>query len=234
MTSFRSRFNPCGLKIPPRNPCTRKRTLLCAKGFTAPPELLLDGYCTPAEDQGATPRCAAFAASNFAESVLWRVNGRPVSVDPAPLYAHAKTLDGDPDGEGTYLECALEALKAKGWFPRNCQVRTFGNSFFGYGEASGLDEVKFAVHRYGCCVAGFNITDEWFSPKRAVVAGGPGHECQGGHAVLICGYDAGGVLVMNSWGAGYGRDGKVYVANRAFERQFMYGAVLTKVMDGLD
>ena len=27
---------------------------------------------------------------------------------------------------------------------------------------------------------------------------------------------------------------KVYVSNRAFERQFMYGAVLTRVFDGAE
>ena len=113
-------------------------------------------------------------------------------------------------------------------------MKTFGNDFFGLGRASGLSDVKFAVHRYGCCLAGFNITDEWFSPRKAVVSGEPGREYQGGHAVQVCGYDPWGVLVMNSWGKGYGRDGKVYVSNRAFERQFMYGAVLTKVMDGLE
>lgn len=230
--NFRNMYNPNGLKIPTRLP---SRSLLAADPSRVPPdELLLDGYCTPAEDQGATPRCAAYAASNFAESVLWRKTGRPTEVDPGPLYEYAKTIDGDPDGDGTYLECALKALVHFNRFPKTCSVKTFGNDFFGFGRASGLSDVKFAVHRYGCCLAGFNITDEWFSPRKAVVSGEPGREYQGGHAVLVCGYDPWGVLVMNSWGKGYGRDGKVYVSNRAFERQFMYGAVLTKVMDGLE
>ena len=70
--------------------------------------------------------------------------------------------------------------------------------------------------------------------RRYVIKGGPGFEMQGGHAVLVCGYDEGGFLIMNSWGKSYGKDGKVYVSNRAFERQFMYGAVLTRVFDGAE
>ena len=228
--NFRRSYNQYGLRIPAR--LSGRRALRVSSMFEAPRELLLDGYCTPAEDQGSKPWCAAYAASNFAESVLWRMKGFRREVDPAPVYRHAKSIDGDPTGDGTYLECALKGLVAGGIFKRECLVRTFGNSWYGFGGSGGADETKYAVHRYGCCLAGFNITDEWFDPKDAVVRGGPGFVTQGGHAVLVCGYDEGGFLVMNSWGKSYGRDGKVYVSNKAFERQFMYGAVLTRVLDG--
>ena len=232
MNKFEKMFNPNGLLVPDRIPLGS--ALRVPKRFEAPPELILDGYCTPVEDQGSKPWCAAYSATNFAESVLWRVNGYRTDIDPGPVYWHAKSIDGDPTGDGTYLECALKGLVAGGIFKRECLVRTFGNSWYGFGDSGGADETKYAVHRYGCCLAGFNITDEWFDPKDAVVRGGPGFVTQGGHAVLVCGYDEGGFLVMNSWGKAYGREGKVYVSNRAFERQFMYGAVLTRVLDGAE
>lgn len=230
--NFRSMYNPDGLKVPVRLPA--KTALRASARFEAPRELILDGYCTPVEDQGSKPWCAAYAATSFAENVLWRVNGWHKDVDPAPVYRNAKAIDGDPDGDGTYLECALKGLQAAGVFPETCRVRTFGSSWFGLGASDGVEETRYAVHRYGCCVAGFSITDEWFSPRGAVVRGGPGHSAEGGHAVLVCGYDQDGFLVMNSWGRSYGRDGKVFVSNRAFERQFMYGAVLTRVLDGIE
>lgn len=230
--SFREHFNPAGLKVPDAPAPTRSR-LLASWGFRPPRELLLDGYCTPAEDQGSKPWCAAYAATSFGESVMWRKTGRPDQIDPGPVYAHAKSIDGDPDGDGTYLECALEGLKTVTRALDGCDVRSFGNSRFGLGLGDGLLEVKFAVHRYGCCLAGFDITDEWFSPKDAVIRGTAGEKA-GGHAVLVCGYDENGVLIMNSWGRAYGRDGKVYVSNSAFERQFMYGATLTRAFDGLE
>ena len=230
--NFRKSYNPSGLKIPGR--LAGRLALKVSALFEAPKELLLDGYCTPAEDQGSKPWCAAYAATNFAESVLWRMKGFRRDIDPAPVYRYAKTIDGDPEGDGTYLECALKGLVATNVFRRECRVRTFGNSWFGFGATDGLNETRYAVHRYGCCLAGFNITDEWFAPRDAVIRGGTGFEMQGGHAVLVCGYDEGGFLVMNSWGKAYGREGKVYVSNRAFERQFMYGAVLTRVFDGAE
>lgn len=230
--NFRKMYNPAGLKVPARIP--RKAALKVTARFEAPKELLLDGYCTPVEDQGSKPWCAAYAATNFAENVLWRMKGWHQDIDPAPVYRYAKSIDGDPTGDGTYLECALKGLLHVGAFGGMCQVRTFGNSWFGFGDSEGILETKFAVHRYGCCLAGFSITDEWFAPKNAVVKGGAGFEAQGGHAVLICGYDEGGFLIMNSWGRGYGHDGKIYISNKAFERQFMYGAVLTRVLDGAE
>lgn len=229
MNKFERMYNPCGLRIPEKlNAKTRMRF---GSRFIAPDELLLDGYATPVEDQGAKPYCAAYAASNFAESVLWRRDGYPKTIDPDPLYAHAKTIDGDPTGDGTYLECTLDALLEKRYFDRSvCKVKTFGGKILGFG--SGLADVKTAIHRYGCCIAGFNITGEWFSPRGGVIRGGG--ESQGGHAVTLVGYDKDGVLILNSWGRSYAHDGKVYITNKAFDEQFMYAGVLTRCMDGLE
>lgn len=141
-----------------------------APKFRGPPRLLLSGYCTPVENQGAKPWCAAYSASSYAENILWRVKGYREEIDPAPVYAHAKRIDGDPDGDGTYLECALDALLEQGLFDRNVsKVKTFGGRMFCSDTA--LDDLKYAVHRYGVCVAGFNITSEWFAPKGDVIRG---------------------------------------------------------------
>lgn len=200
-----------------------------APKFRGPPRLLLSGYCTPVENQGAKPWCAAYSASSYAENILWRVKGYREEIDPAPVYAHAKRIDGAPDGDGTYLECALDALLEQGLFDRNVsKVKTFGGRMFGSDTA--LDDLKYAVHRYGVCVAGFNITSEWFDPKGDVIRGERAAR-QGGHAVTVCGYDETGVLILNSWGADYARNGFVYLSNKAFDDQFMYGALLTHVLD---
>lgn len=229
---FRGHFNQAGLRFK-LGPVRVKRRLCAAQRFDPPKELLLDGYCTPAEDQGARPWCAAYAATSFAESVKWRLNGRYTELDPGPVYRKAKEIDGE-EGDGTYLDCALEALVALNVFPKSCKAKMFGNDFFGFGPGSGFDTLKWAIHRYGCCLGAFNITEEWFTPRDAVIRGEPGWSSQGGHAVLICGYDQGGCLVMNSWGRDYGRDGKVYVRRQAFDRQFMCGAVLAGAFRGME
>lgn len=230
MNGYKARFNPNGLKIPKE--LKRSRLFSAARNFQAPKELILTGYCVPADDQGAKPWCAAYAAANYAENLLWRKRGFHVELDPAPLYQYAKTVDGNPSEDGTYLECTLQALLKYGHFDSTiCKIKTVGGSVFGNGSA--LNDVKYAIHRYGVVMAGFNITDEWYNPAKGVVRGGGGYAEQGGHAVLIVGYDEDGVIIQNSWSGNYAHDGFVYLTNRAFGEQFMYAAFLTRALDGL-
>lgn len=228
--SFEKMFNPLGLRVPEK--LCKKNLMKFGSRIECPDKLILDGYTTPVENQGDKPFCAAYSASSFAESILWRKNGFRKEIDPVPLYVHAKKIDGDPTGDGTFLECTLDALLEKKYFSRDiCKVKTFGGAMFGQG--SGLPAVKNAIHRYGVCIAGFNITGEWFKPTNGVIKGDKSAS-QGGHAVTLVGYDRDGVLVLNSWGKGYAHNGFVYLTNKAFENQFMYGAVLTRCLDNLN
>jgi len=212
MQRFAKMFVPGALLRPKR--LAKSGMLKAPAKFQGPKELILTGYCTPVENQGAKPWCAAYAASSYAENIRWRIDGYRRDIDPAPLYAYAKTVDGSPDTDGTYLECTLRALMAKGHLPA-MSVKTFDT----------LRDLKYAVHRQGVCIAGFNITSDWFSPRKGVVFGEG--ETQGGHAVTVCGYDEGGVVILNSWGADWGHGGFAYVTNKAFGDQFMYGAALS-------
>lgn len=230
MNEYKRRFVPGALRVPKE---IRKSSAFCAaQNFQAPKELILTGYCVPVDDQGDKPWCAAYSAANYAENLLWRKRGYHREIDPAPLYAYAKTIDGDPEGDGTYLECTLKALLTYGHFDSDiCKVKTIGGSCFG--NASALRDVKYAIHRYGVVMAGFNITDEWYNPVKGVVRGGGGHTPQGGHAVLVVGYDEDGVIIQNSWGLRYAHEGFVYLTNRAFNEQFMYAAFLSRALDGM-
>ena len=227
--NYKNKFVPGGLKVPQE---IKKTRLFCAaKNFQAPKELILTGYCVPVDDQGQKPWCAAYSAANYAENLLWRKRGFHQEIDPAPLYKFAKSIDGDPEGDGTYLECTLKALLEYGHFdPNICKIKTIGGGLFG--NSSALQDVKYAIHRYGVIMAGFNITSEWYNPKEGVVRGYEGTE-QGGHAVLIVGYDEDGVIIQNSWGLDYAHNGFVYLTNHAFEKQFMYAAFLTNALNGL-
>lgn len=184
-------------------------------------------YCTAIEDQGSKPWCAAYTAAAFAENVLWRKNGRITEIEPDWIYKYAKKHDGDPDGDGTTLDCVLEALRDRKVFdPKVCRVRTV------YGE----QDVKAAIHRFGCFLGAFNITDEWYDlslPHRENVTGEKsGAASLGGHAVLVVGYNPGGVWIENSWGKEWGKDGFAFIEWSAFRRQYMYGTVLTNCLDG--
>jgi hypothetical protein len=231
MNKYEKLFFPGALKTPEK---LKSRAFCAAKNFEPPKELILSGYCVPVDNQGQTPWCAAYSAANYAENILWRKRGYHSEIDPEPLYRYAKSIDGDPHGDGTYLECTLEALVKYGHFDGTlCKIRTFGGPGFGRDAASALLDVKYAVHKYGICMAGFNVSSEWFRPKNGVITGAT-KDSEGGHAVLICGYDEGGVLVQNSWGKDYGHGGFVYVSNKAFADQFIYGAILTRSLDGFN
>ena len=223
---YEKMFVPGALTVPEKLP--KKNNFCAASTFQGPKELLLDGYCTPTENQGALPYCAAFAASSFAESVLWRKRGYHKDIDPVPLYKYAKTVDGDPDGDGTTLNAALSALTGKGYFDgKVCKVKTFGGRR--YGNAGALNDLKYSIFKYGVCEIGLDITTQWYCPKGGVIQ--KGGDSLGGHAILACGWDEGGILILNSWGANWGKGGFAYIPNSLFEEQFMYGATLTHVLD---
>ena len=193
--------------------------------FMAPSRIDLRDYCTPTEDQGMKPWCAAYAAAQWTENIKWRLTDVPANLEPAPIYQYAKTIDGDPNGAGTTLTAVLEYCR-KAWFTSaSCKVLIL--------HANRLS-VKYAIHKFGCALGGFNIDSSWWGVKQdAPIISGKGTPNQGGHAVLICGYDKQGVWIQNSWGKGWGEWGFAKLPWQAFDAQFMYGAVISNVLDGL-
>lgn len=226
---FENMFYPGALAIPEK--LLKKQSFKAAATFNGPGEIIADFYLTPVENQGSNPWCAAFAATTYAESILWRKNGYHKDIDPEAIYRYCKTVDGDPDGDGTTLTAAMDALLAKGYFDKSvCKVKTFGGLIYGNGGA--LNTLKYAVHRYGVVEIGLDIDSSWYSPRKGVISG-DGQEL-GGHAVVCAGYDQDGFIICNSWGIDWGHDGKAYVPNAVMEREFLYSAILTHALDGLE
>lgn len=189
-------------------------------------------YCTAIEDQGSKPWCAAYTAAAFAENVLWRKTGRIEQVEPKWVYQYAKQHDGDPTGDGTTLDCVLAALLSRKIFdPKVCKVKMVGNGWLG----TSTDDVKAAIHRFGCLLGGFNITEEWYALAKKgeeTITGRRMNTSLGGHAVLVVGYNPAGVWFENSWSKDWGKDGFGFIEWRAFKEQWMYGTVLTNCLDG--
>lgn len=217
-------LHPVGFCKMPRG-FSHKVALRASTGFLAPSRIDLRDYCTPTEDQGLKPWCAAYSAAQWAENIKWRLTGRPEDVDPAMLYKYAKEHDGDPCGEGTTLTAVMDALHQFVFKSDNCRVKVIRNNRL---------SVKYAIHRFGCALGGFNIDSSWWGVKAgSPVVAGTGETNLGGHAILICGYDKQGVWIQNSWGKGWGEWGFAKIPWDVFDREFMYGAVLTSVLDGL-
>ena len=214
-------------------PSDRAKVPLLSVGgqrFVAPLEVDLRGYETRTENQGQLPYCAAYTAAGFTENIKWRVNGYPKDIDPVPLYKFAKTIDGDPNGDGTTLDAVCEALRHYGYFDADkCRTRLIWGD-----EGNARDNIRFALHRYGVALGAFNITEEWYDKNKVNhVVAIPNSPHIGGHAVEICGFNQQGVIVHNSWGVEWGLKGFAIVSWSEFDSQFIYAAVLTNALDGL-
>ena len=217
------------LKVPEN--LNRLPSLKASKKFVAPSVVNSMGLCTITEDQGATSKCAAYSTTSFAEAILWKKNHYPTQLDPAAVYAKAKELDGDNE-DGTTLVSAMKTLLLvyPDLFDKTCKPKTI--TAFG-GDVS---NIKFAIHKYGMMVGGFNITTDWYDCNSKCKGWIPsnGGKSVGGHAVLICGYNQNGLQIQNSWGPSFGESGFATLSWDDVAKQFMYGSILQGCLKHLD
>lgn len=218
------RHHPVGfLRVPPQMKDMSVLRFNSAR-FVAPKEVLLMDYCTRTEDQGATPMCAGYAASLFAENVLWRKNDVPTEISARLLYEHAKSIDGEPDVDGTSLAAVMQSLLDLNIFDKDiCKINIIKT----------IPQIQFAIHKFGCCLLGLNISREWYAcnAKKATIYGSGDQTLIGGHAVLCCGYNRDGVMIANSWGEEWAHYGFALLTWECLEKQFIYGAVLTNCLN---
>lgn len=187
--------------------------------FVAPKTIYTMDYCIQPYNQGDKPWCAAYAAAGFTSNVLWRKMGYPKHFDARPIYEYAKQKDNMPGVAGTTLVAVLDALMHKGYFSKDiCTVKILRS----------IQSIRFALHKFGCCLLGLNVTKEWYTcnASKPTIEGKNRPPLIGGHAVLACGYDREWLIFQNAWGEEWGRYGFGYIAWEELEREFLHGAVL--------
>lgn len=69
------------------------------------------------------------------------------------VYAHAKLIEGDTTGEGTYLECAIKAALKLGGFmdSKNIKIGMLNND----GTDKTVQMMKYLIHKYDFVHCGF-------------------------------------------------------------------------------
>jgi hypothetical protein len=171
-------------------------------------------------DQGNTQQCAAYAMAGWLEHYRWKFDGITEQIDPAPIYARAKEIDGYPGVEGTTLQAVVQAAQ---------DLKLLAN-VSGIRELTGPKKVKRALHRYGPILAAFSATDKWSQAKpNGWMENGGAYV--GGHAGLLCGYsddqknDRPYLSLQGSYGPGSGWQGFVRMSPEQFEQEFYYGLI---------
>lgn len=177
----------------------------------------------PTDNQHDVPACAGYSACTLIESLYWKQSGKLVQLDAQQVYAKAKTIDGNPDADGTYLEYSLKAALSlcDFGFLKNASIELFYNDK----TNETIELTKFLIHKYDFLQAGFIIDQAWYAcTNKNYVLKSYGASL-GGHAVNICGYDQQGVYIMNQWGM-WGAKGFAIMPWDIFLKELMYGAFI--------
>jgi len=206
-----------GYLLEDNTPISAKDFIKTDERFVAPPDIDHRSLCLPTSNQGSNPHCAGYSTAGYVEIYNWRTKHYPEQVDGSLIYNEAKKTDGN-SGPGTYLKDATRAVITLGLMkgtPKNV-VR------------SALD-VKFAIHEYNACIVGFRITNEWnMVEKKTGIIVNLRDQAKplGGHAVLLCGYNAFGVIIQNSWDITWGLNGFAYLSWEQFSKELMDAYVI--------
>jgi len=201
--------------IPEEVPLAGPEVYKAAKKFRAPRKIDNRDMCLASSNQGQTPHCAGYSTAGYIEFQNWKTLHYPEQVDGDAIYFAAKKID-DYNGDGTSLSSAMQGainlglIKGKKKYVPPTQ-----------------NDIKFALHEFGVCVAGFMITNEWNYVDSKGIIRNLGNKATdlGGHAVLLCGYDKKGVYIQNSWGEIWGLYGFALLSWEQVDKQLFSGMV---------
>lgn len=197
-----------------------KRLSLAPAGYRPPLAVDLKRQLLPSSNQGRTSMCAAYTMAGWLEFWNWKLRGVCQQIDPEPIYARAKQIDGLGGGDGTTLEAVFQAAQDLNLMSAVAQESVR--------EIATAEEVKEALHRHGVVLTGFQITEGWLraKPDGWIESGGM---LLGGHAALTCAFssveDPEWFGVQNSAGVEYGWNGFCRMSRTQFDQEFMYGLV---------
>lgn len=177
-----------------------------------------------------THNCAGYTAAGYIEYYNWKTFHYPAQVDGDEIYAEAKKID-NYSGDGTNLISVSQAsinLNIIKGVPKRISYDSVNRSNLSPHEKL-IISAKFSLHKYGVVMAGFLITNEWdWVDKRNGFIRDLGDKAigNGGHAVLLCGYDNDGVYIQNSWGEDWGHYGFAILKWEQYCRQIMQAMVI--------
>ena len=214
----------------------RGRVTAPSFGLTLAPHVEL---ATPPEvlNQHGVGRCVAEALARGAEVVAPRCGYTARRPDRTALYHRCRRAIGTiAEDSGAIIADGIEVLRA-GWEDeREEPSPVFDDSYLAPPRPLPFDAPRLVsaeplvvsdndsmMWELACghpVVAGVRITEQWTRADGEERIGDPEGDTIGGHALLITGYRTDGVNVEylhdGSWGPGFGRNGRIWLARRWF------------------
>lgn len=187
-------------------------------------------WVTPVRNQGNCGSCWAFATTAALESLKLRQNNTP-GQDLNCAEQVMVSCAGAGSCAGGYIGAASNYLRDTGLPLETCYPYTatngscsaacstaftdtqrLGSWAYVCTEAPTVSALKNALYLYGPLVTTMDVYDDFFSYRSGVYTYTTGIY-QGGHAILLVGYDEAlqAFLAKNSWGTGWGMAGYFYI-----------------------
>ncbi len=188
-------------------------------------------FITPVRDQGNCGSCWAFATTGALESITLITNNTP-DVDLNLAEQILVSCSGAGDCGGGYIDSASDFFVDPGLPSETCYPYTATNGYCGNTcsdwqshtnkitswtwvatTSPSVSAITNALYNYGPLVTTMDVYTDFFYYRSGVYSHTWGYY-QGGHAILIVGYDDYGqyFIVKNSWGTGWGESGYFKVA----------------------
>jgi hypothetical protein len=200
-------------------------------------------FVTPVKDQGNCGSCWAFATTGAAESQnLISPNTPGVDLNLSEQILVSCSRAGNCNGG--YIDSASDFIRDMGLPVESCFPYTATNNKC-FNACSGwtngdyhitgwhwvattaptADGLESALVTYGPLVTTMNVYSDFFSYTSGIYSHVSGNY-QGGHAILIVGYDHAGqyFIVKNSWGTGWGENGYFRIAYTQLINSVQFGA----------